>query len=611
MEKNLHEFDRFPHRRRFLHRITKLASPYASLLVALLLSLILLPGPSLEAKEGHPANLAAKLSALPVSASLASTATQQGYWLVAADGGIFSFGDAQFYGSTGNIHLNQPIVGMASTPDGHGYWLVAKDGGIFSFGDAPFLGSLGSMPIGQNIVGMASTPDGKGYWLASSQGAVFNFGDAAFGGSMGGVNLVAPVVGIHGTADGRGYYLVAADGGIFTFGDAAFDGSIGGHPLNQPVVGIAPSASAGGYWEFARDGGVFTFGDATFDGSMGSVKLNQPVVGGSIVGSDPTISLAGPGLTPPPSKLVAIFYYPWWGTMPPDLTWMHWNQNGHLPQYNDLASDFFPVGGPYSESVPSTLARQMSDISGAGINQIVSSWWGQGSIEDQRLSVVVPAARADGLSVAVHIEDYAGRSPQSVQSDINYLKAKWGINTFYIWDSQQYSAAEWAPYIKALSGVTIYATGDPGEMQTGAFESFAVASGFNGIYTYEVYDEQASDFAPVCTQAHAYGLLCSPSVGPGFIDDRANNDTRYRSRQNGAVYDSLWAGAVNAHPDSISITSYNEWHEGTQIEAAQAMCIPNYCYHNYNGAWGLSGAAASNAYLERTAQWVSLFHNGL
>ena len=52
--------------------------------------------------------------------------------MVASDGGVFSFGDAAFYGSTGAIHLNQAIVGMAATPDGGGYWLVASDGGIFT-----------------------------------------------------------------------------------------------------------------------------------------------------------------------------------------------------------------------------------------------------------------------------------------------------------------------------------------------------------------------------------------------------------------------------------------------------------------------------------------------
>jgi len=63
---------------------------------------------------------------------------------VASDGGIFTFGDARFYGSTGALHLNAPIVDVASTPDGDGYWLVASDGGIFSFGDARFYGSTGA-----------------------------------------------------------------------------------------------------------------------------------------------------------------------------------------------------------------------------------------------------------------------------------------------------------------------------------------------------------------------------------------------------------------------------------------------------------------------------------
>jgi hypothetical protein len=64
-----------------------------------------------------------------------------GYWFVAADGGIFSFGDARFYGSMGGIPLDLPVVGMASN-FGNGYWLTAADGGMFSFGSAPFYGSM-------------------------------------------------------------------------------------------------------------------------------------------------------------------------------------------------------------------------------------------------------------------------------------------------------------------------------------------------------------------------------------------------------------------------------------------------------------------------------------
>ena len=118
---------------------------------------------------------------------MAATPDGGGYWLVASDGGIFSYGDAPFYGSTGSIHLNQPIVGMAATPDGGGYWLVASDGGIFAYGDAQFYGSTGSIHLNQPVVGMAAGPGGNGYWLVASDGGIFAYGTAPFFGSTGGI----------------------------------------------------------------------------------------------------------------------------------------------------------------------------------------------------------------------------------------------------------------------------------------------------------------------------------------------------------------------------------------------------------------------------------------
>jgi outer membrane protein assembly factor BamB len=162
-----------------------------------------------------------------------------GYWLVASDGGIFTYGDAGFYGSAGAIPLNRPVVGMAATPDGHGYWLVASDGGIFTYGDAGFYGSAGAIPLNRPVVGMAATPDGHGYWLVASDGGIFTYGDAGFYGSAGAIPLNRPVVGMAATPDGHGYWLVASDGGIFTYGDAGFYGSAGALPLNRPVVGMA------------------------------------------------------------------------------------------------------------------------------------------------------------------------------------------------------------------------------------------------------------------------------------------------------------------------------------------------------------------------------------
>jgi hypothetical protein len=210
---------------------------------------------------------------------IAATPTGGGYWEVAADGGIFSFGDARFYGSMGGRPLNRPIVGIAATPTGGGYWEVAADGGIFSFGNARFYGSMGGRPLNRPIVGLAADPGGGGYWEVASDGGIFSFGSAAFEGSMGGKPLNRPIVGLAADPGGGGYWEVASDGGIFSFGDGPFLGSTGSLTLNRPVVGVAPTADGGGYREVASDGGVFSFGDAAFDGSAASLTLSAPVVG--------------------------------------------------------------------------------------------------------------------------------------------------------------------------------------------------------------------------------------------------------------------------------------------------------------------------------------------
>ena len=225
-------------------------------------------------------------AAEPINApvvGMAATPTGSGYWDVASDGGIFSFGAAasRFYGSQGGKPLNKPIVGIAATPSGTGYWEVASDGGIFSFGDAQFAGSMGGQPLNQPIVGIATTPDGKGYWEVASDGGLFAFGNAPFYGSMGGTPLNKPIVGMATTPTGHGYWEVASDGGLFAFGNATFYGSMGGTPLDKPVVGMAVTPTGAGYWEVASDGGIFSFGAASnhFYGSMGGRPLNKPIVG--------------------------------------------------------------------------------------------------------------------------------------------------------------------------------------------------------------------------------------------------------------------------------------------------------------------------------------------
>src|SRR5262249_31905128 len=109
--------------------------------------------------------------------AMAATPSGKGYWLCASDGGIFGYGDAHFYGSTGNIRLNKPIVTFTATPTGKGYWFCASDGGIFGYGDAKF---HGAMPHSSSrVCGMIRTPTGKGYWVAATDGTVGAYGDAS------------------------------------------------------------------------------------------------------------------------------------------------------------------------------------------------------------------------------------------------------------------------------------------------------------------------------------------------------------------------------------------------------------------------------------------------
>ncbi len=306
----------------------------------------------------------------------------------------------------------------------------------------------------------------------------------------------------------------------------------------------------------------------------------------------------------------SIFYYPWYGTPQLDGSYEHWNQGGHVPPF-DLASSFYPARGPYSSSDPKVVRAQMREIARAGIREVVSSWWGWGSIEDLRLPMIARMARERGLEVAVQIEPYPERTAASVEADVGHLR-QLGITRFYVYHPFEIEESDWAPVLARLDGVQLLA-------QT-ANVTRAAAAGFAGIYTYDIVEYGQGTFASLCERAHQAGLICAPSVGPGYDALRATGDTKERPRRRGATYDAMWQAAIDAHADRVTITSYNEWHEGTQIEPALTS-IPRHlaarsrggsspvaeAYLSYEGTYGLHGRPAATAYLTRTAFWTALF----
>jgi hypothetical protein len=211
---------------------------------------------------------------------MATTPTGRGYWLVASDGGVFTYGDATFHGSMGAQHINAPIVDIAPTPSGAGYWLVAKDGGVFTYGDAKFFGGLGSTSNHASIVAIEPSKSGNGYWMLGSDGSIYTFGDAPYlGGIPAAQRTLLGVRSMTSTPSGRGYWIVAGDGGVFTFGDAPFLGSAQPLHIAAPIVGLDATPTGKGYTLVGSDGGVFTFGDSPFYGSATSMALRASVVG--------------------------------------------------------------------------------------------------------------------------------------------------------------------------------------------------------------------------------------------------------------------------------------------------------------------------------------------
>jgi glycoprotein endo-alpha-1,2-mannosidase len=287
----------------------------------------------------------------------------------------------------------------------------------------------------------------------------------------------------------------------------------------------------------------------------------------------------------------AIFYYPWYSTPAKDGRWAHWYvEHDGTPV---LSSPYFPSRGLYSSSNARIVAAQMREIAATGIGTLVVSWWGFDSPEHDRLLLVEQAATRAGLEVAIHVEPYRGRTPARAGEDIGRLRREGGFTDFYVYDADRDSAAAWAEALGSIDGVRIFGHT--------TFVGRAKAAGFDGLYTYDVVTWNGALFKRLCTQAHAADLLCAPSVGPGYDARLATRHEVVRPRNNGQTYDRMWKTALRAAADVVTITGYNEWQEGTQIEPARvAVGKPS-----YEGAWGTNGVTAQRAYLAATTKWTA------
>ena len=317
------------------------------------------------------------------------------------------------------------------------------------------------------------------------------------------------------------------------------------------------------------------------------------------------VVIAGMMLLLPASALASgdssIFYYPWWGTKKEDGKFFHWSQYGHAPP-TDLATTFYPARGPYSSSDWDVVRAQMDDIKQAGVDEVIISWWGWGSPEDDRLPLVMHAAEKRGLSVAVQIEPYEKwqRTADVLSRDLGHLQERRAsaASTSIGRSTGRSTTTSWAELIAAYPAIELYA------QTTDAAR--AAADGFDGVYTYDVFSVRGGAFAGLCARAHAAGIACAPSVGPGLQRVPVDGG-RADPLAGGTGRRMTTCGARRSprEPDRVTITSYNEWHEGTQIEPAKKHPPELYdAYASYEGAYGKYGAASERAYIVRTTYWT-------
>ena len=199
------------------------------------------------------------------------------------------------------------------------------------------------------------------------------------------------------------------------------------------------------------------------------------------------------------SERVAIFYYPWYSTPTKDGRWAHWYVDRDGTPV--LSTEYFPSRGLYSSSNAKIVSAQMREIATAGVGTIVVSWWGFDSPENERLLLVEQAATRQGLEVAIHVEPYRGRTPARAAEDIERLNDEGGFTDFYVYDADRDPASAWAEALAPLDGVRVFGNT--------TLVGRAKASGFDGLYTYDVVSWNGSLFKRLCTQAHAEEPRCA------------------------------------------------------------------------------------------------------
>ncbi|XP_033095262.1 glycoprotein endo-alpha-1,2-mannosidase-like [Anneissia japonica] len=343
---------------------------------------------------------------------------------------------------------------------------------------------------------------------------------------------------------------------------------------------------------------------------------------------------------------VHAFYYPWYGNPEYDGEFLHWDHK-YLPHWDkkqakkwksgqhvpvdDIGANFYPELGCYSSRDPKVINAHMQYMYKARVGVLVVSWYPPGKADneghpsDDLMPILLDAAHRYQLKVAIHSEPYKDRDETTVKADLKYIMSRYGnhpalyrygpksLPLIYLYDSYLTPARKWKSLLKPGGQLSIRGTDHDAVLIALLVEEKHMSeisnSGFDGLYTYFAatgftYGSTYRHWSRLAKYATEKGMLFIPSIGPGYIDVniRPWNGENTRSRSDGSYYETAFKNALQTNPDIISITSFNEWHEGSQIEPAIPKSIPKFTYLDY-------GKNGPNYYLDLTRKWVEKFES--
>jgi len=309
-----------------------------------------------------------------------------------------------------------------------------------------------------------------------------------------------------------------------------------------------------------------------------------------------------------------IFYYAWYGNPEHDGKYYHWshdilphwsdttwNNAGAFQGGDDIGANFYPQLGCYSSNDTATVAKHMEMISDAGVGVFVYSWWGKDSYEDKAVELYLKTADEFGVKLSFHIEPFYEDAEQ-LREQLDYLSLRYSKHPaiflfhnkplYYVYDSYKLDVEEWQKLLTEGGEISVRNTSSDatfiGLWVDEDEQEFFLESGFDGFYTYFasdgfVYGSTASNWKLLAQFAKDNDLLFIPCAGPGYLDTRIRpwNSSNTKERENGEYYERMFVSARDVDPDFIGITSFNEWHEGSQIEPSIPKTVEGYTYQDY------------------------------